>query len=353
MTTSLSTRSPGRPNPTRQQLDELDALLQRMLDLPVDPLDEPEQAEVEEPLDEPPPIAANLVERPMLAVRHELDRREVDRPADEIRPPQQPETRPARAPVSYMVVETASPRPLPPASGFEPRQPIPALRLMPVPPQPETPEPPPVTSKEWEVKKIEEEEEKSEEETSPHFSLPTPQIAPATIEPSVPAADEAEMWVPLRSTWQPSAQTWPPLAESWHLANGGTAPLTAPSPIATPRIDPMPTAPVKNEEQDAINNKPEATNNKQEVKSEEQPALSAQREQPKLTLSAEDAPAPEPGLLLPLLWFNQGFDSCLAPLGAPGRWLCGSGRSVLGFLGLACLAAAVVIAMSAGMAWTW
>jgi hypothetical protein len=345
MTTSLSTRSPGRLNPTRQQLDELDALLQRMLDLPVNPLDEPEQAEVEEPLDEPPPIAANLVERPALAVRRELDQ-----PADDVLPPEQPETRPARPPISYMVVETASPRPLPPASGFEPRRPVLALRLTPVTPQPETPEPTPVTSKEWEVKKMEE-EEKSEEQTSPHFSLPTPQVAPAADEPSVPVTDEAEMWVPLRSTWQPSAQTWPPLAESWHLANGGTAPLTAPSPILTPRIDPTPTAPTKIEE--ATNNEPEATNNEQEAKSEEQPAPPASREQPRLSLSAEDAPARVPGLLLPLLWFNQGFDACLTPLGASGRWLCGSGRSVLGFLGLACLAAAIAIALSAGMAWTW
>jgi hypothetical protein len=345
MTTSLSTRSPGRLNPTRQQLDELDALLQRMLDLPVNPLDEPEQAEVEEPLDEPPPIATNLVERPALAVRRELDR-----PADDVHPPEQPETRPARPPISYMVVETASPRPLPPASGFEPRQPVPALRLTPVTPQPETPVPTPVTSKEWEVKKMEEEEE-SEELISPQFSLPTPHVDPVADEPSAPVTDEAEMWVPLRSTWQPSAQTWPPLAESWHLANGGTAPLTAPSPISTPRIDPIPTAPTKIEE--ATNNEQEATNNEQEAKSEEQLAPPASREQPRLSLSAEDAPTPVPGLLLPLLWFNQGFDACLTPLGAPGRWLRESGRSVLGFLGLACLAAALAIALSAGMAWTW
>jgi hypothetical protein len=40
MSISLSPRSPGTPaNPTRQQLDELDALLQRMLDLPVNKLD--------------------------------------------------------------------------------------------------------------------------------------------------------------------------------------------------------------------------------------------------------------------------------------------------------------------------
>ncbi len=44
------------------------------------------------------------------------------------------ETRPAAPPVSYMVVETASPRPLPPASGFEPRPSVLTPRLVPVTP---------------------------------------------------------------------------------------------------------------------------------------------------------------------------------------------------------------------------
>jgi hypothetical protein len=76
--------------------------------------------------------------------------------------------------------------------------------------------------------------------------------------------------------------------------------------------------------------------------------------EPRLRLTAEDAPTAEPRLLLPLLWFNQGFDSCMAPLGDFGRWLCGpSGRQMLGIAGLACLAAAVAVAVGVGMAWTW
>ncbi|MGH7225683.1 MAG: hypothetical protein ACRELF_20895, partial [Gemmataceae bacterium] len=67
-----------------------------------------------------------------------------------------------------------------------------------------------------------------------------------------------------------------------------------------------------------------------------------------------DAPVAVSWPMLPLVWFNQGFDACLAPLGAPGRWLCGSrGRQTLGLVGLTCLAAAVAIAVSAGMGWTW
>jgi hypothetical protein len=339
MTTSVSTRSPGRMNPTRQQLDELDALLQRMLDLPVNPLDEPEQAEVEEPIDEPLPAAEAPGERPTFA-----DPQEIEQPTDADRLPVQPVTRPTRLPVSYMVVETASPRPLPPASGFEPRQPMPAPRLVPVAPLPETPEPTPVT-KEWEVRKVEE-EAKGEAEISPPSIPPTPQYTPAPVEPPGQEVSEAEMWVPLRSTWQPSPQTWPPLAESWHHANRETPSLTAPSPLLAPRIDPISAAPLKEEDQ-------EAKNNEKELESEEQTSPPLLREKPQLSLSVEDAPAPVPGLLLPLLWFNQGFDACLSPLGALGRWVCESGRHVLGFVGLACLAAAVVIALSAGMAWTW
>jgi hypothetical protein len=52
MSTPVSPRSSGSSSPTRQQLDELDALLQRMLALPVAPGDEADQAV------EPPPPAA-------------------------------------------------------------------------------------------------------------------------------------------------------------------------------------------------------------------------------------------------------------------------------------------------------
>jgi hypothetical protein len=362
MTTSVSTRSPGRLNPTRQQLDELDALLQRMLDLPVNPLDEPEQAEVEEPDDEPPLPAANLGERqassdwsiaqepadePSAAMNFgeqpaSDDWFNLHQPAEAERAPFQPAAQPARPPVSYMVVETASPRPLPPASGFEPRPSIMAPRLVPVTPPPEPPVEIPATS---------------EEQTSPHSSLFTPPGAPLATEPTVQEPDAGEMWVPLRSTWQPSPQTWPPLAESWHQANGGARPLTAPGPIPSPRLEPTPPAPVGAASRAA----PEVRRAEPDLPPAltEEASLPALPErtpvsaEPQLSLSAEDAPPAVPAALLPLLWFNQGFDACLAPLGAPGRWLCERGRPVLGFIGLACLAAAAAIAISAGMAWTW
>ena len=56
MPTSISTRTPESLNPTRQQLDELDALLKRMLELPVNQVDEKDETEteMEEAADEPP-----------------------------------------------------------------------------------------------------------------------------------------------------------------------------------------------------------------------------------------------------------------------------------------------------------
>lgn len=343
MTTSVSTRPAGRLNPTRQQLDELDALLQRMLDLPVHPLDEPDEApaEVEEP-DMPLP-AAVIHDEPLatedVSLAPESDEEptpavqalQEPQPLEDADPwPVQPVPRPARPLMSYMVVETASPRPLPPASGFEPRQP--ASRLVPVTPPAETPAAAPLKS--------EQEEWPREEQLPPYSLLLPPHFAPTADEPPLEDPDAAEMWVPLRSTWKPSPQTWPPLAESWHHANGGALPPAASAPAPSPRMEPIaPAAPVKSEETEA--------------QSEEQPTAPISPEQPRLRLSAEDAPATVPVPFLPLLWFNQGFDACLAPLGAPGRWLGGNGRWVLGFLGLACLASAVVIAVSARMAWTW
>jgi hypothetical protein len=61
MSTSRSPRSPGPVHPTRQQLDELDALLQRMLDLPVNQLEDlpPPPAEESAPtVSEPPTTPA-------------------------------------------------------------------------------------------------------------------------------------------------------------------------------------------------------------------------------------------------------------------------------------------------------
>jgi hypothetical protein len=289
-------------NPTRQQLDELDALLQRMLELPVHPLDRPEQAKVEEPAEEPPPPAPIPQERPTLAVRSSSHQ-----PAHSGHSPQQTAVRLPSPPVSYTVVETASPRPLPPASGFEPRPSMLTPRLVPVTPAPSQ----------------------------------SPPVPPAE------EASEAESWVPLRSTWQPSASTWPPLAESWHQANSGATPLAAPSPMAEHRPSPTPLPVPVDFLSSAIAPAPVAANVSAPMQEKEAPA-----EGPQPSLAAEDSPSAVSWPLLPLVWFNQGFDACLTQLGAPGQWLSGNGRAVLGFIGLVCLAAAVAIAVNTGMGWS-
>jgi hypothetical protein len=307
MSTSVSTRSPGSLNPTRQQLDELDALLQRMLDLPVNQLDD--SGESNEGASAPPPVQTAPPRTPA---------------------PRPPEPRPMAAPpVSYMVVETASPRLLPAASGFEPSPAGLSMRLLPVTP---------------------EEDSSVEEEPAP---APGPTVVPEQTPVADPPSAEGGGWVPLRSTWQPSAQTWQPLAESWQQANAAVpAPAAMPIPIVRPPVDPAPPREVV---------LPAATPTPVPVEfviRRTAPAAappvpaSPTPAEPRLTLSAEDASVPS--LLLPLVWFNQGFDAFLSPLGAPGRWLSGRrGRQALGVVGLLCLAAAVAIAVSAGMGWTW
>jgi hypothetical protein len=219
----------GDVHPTRQQLDELDALLRRMLDLPVSPPEEARGPHTEETPTQPP-------EAPKLRES-------------------------ASPPVSYVVVQTAQ-------------------------------------------------KEQPEESSA---------AGPADTK------GEAESWIPFRSSWQPSAQTWGPLAESWHHARGGrpAAPHseelgpTTPSPVvavvaAHPSVPAMP------------------------------PRTVTWR-----------GPWHE-RTLAPLIWFNRAFDACLAPLGRPGRWLRGpTGRLVLGFVGLACVGAAVVRALTGGiLPWT-
>jgi hypothetical protein len=353
MMTSVSTRSPGTLNPTRQQLDELDALLQRMLELPVNKLDDPEQEAAEEPADELP---VNKLDDTEQEAAEEL--------ADEPPPPVQPtsppppdtlpapqverghevkQTRPAAPMVSYMVVETASPRPLPPASGFEPQPSTRTLRLVPV-------APPEVRNGETPVSP----QQKTSETPVPPVQQTTSEMpVPTLSEIPVPTGQE-ELWVPLRSTWQPSAQTWQPLAESWHQANNGLPmPEAVPSPLPSPRLElPSPLGDASRASPEVGLGSPDLPTPEDQLDSPELPPPTTP--EPQLSLSAEDAPVETPPLLLPLLWFNQGFDACLAPLGAPGRWLCGShGRLALGLVGLTCLAAAAAIAVSAGMGWTW
>ena len=272
----------GRPAPvqsTRQQLDDLDALLQRMLDLPVSQQESAED-DVREDFAEPEPEATPIP--PARPTRPE-------RVLSEPRPPAR-----RSYPPSYMVVETSNPpipdRADPPyASGHEPR-PI-------------------------------------EEPRDALFEAPTPggRHDLNADNDADPIGDLARLrarlentegdWVPLRSSWQPSAQTWKPLAETWQQTQ---APAESPQeqqpevPAWTPeREDRLPAS----ELPDAFI--PPA------------PAVAPRQ-------------TPQPSAArTPLVWFNQTFDACLLPLGPAAGWLKRpSGRNFLAVVGLLCLMAA-------------
>lgn len=58
--------------------------------------------------------------------------------------------------------------------------------------------------------------------------------------------------------------------------------------------------------------------------------------------------------LRPLVWGNRAFDRCAGSLGPPGRWVSGqTGRTVLGLLGLLCLAAATALVAMDWTGWIW
>src|SRR5262249_12019081 len=65
-------------------------------------------------------------------------------------------------------------------------------------------------------------------------------------------------------------------------------------------------------------------------------------------------PPSEPALLRPLLGLTRLFDTAALGLGRPGRWLRRpAGRTTLGLIGLALLAAAVALVLLDRIGWTW
>lgn len=302
---------------TRQQLDELDALLQKMLDLPVNKV-EPEP-------EEPAPFQRSL--RP----KHGSSSRslEADLPSS---------TSDRKSyPASYMVVETSGPAFLdelvPGEPGLQPRR---------VEPQADHP--------------LYSSSGSSSEESFPsHQDSPSPESS----------EESASDWVPFRSSWQPSAQTWKPLAETWHQARTPPEeePVTEirPRPIlpsASPEVIPPPihsdhpgpwaasesSLPAQPSVHSELSLEPFVSALPQEVPSS-------------ATVSSEPIPAQASpsvsGFLLPLLWFNYAFDLCLLPLGPLGTWLRQpAGRGILGTVGMLALLGAAVLAAADGFGWT-
>ena len=339
MSTSVTPRPAGPVHPTRQQLDELDALLQRMLELPVNQLEE-SAATAEE---------ADLAPAP-------------------VPPPRPTAVRNTRPPVSYTAPVPAPRPPAAPAGGESP-----AMRLGPrVVPAPA----------------YEEEVESGYEEPPPapraarqappdpgQYEEYYPQ-RPDEREPAGPEAGAAGMhdapgpddWIRLASSWQPSPQTWQPLAESWQQARPTPPVRRAPDPRPVEFApvheeynppSPPPAPPVQPHVQ-----LPEPEPRREEVilppaprvpdaQSEVAPKAAPRPRRP----SAPPAPtsdAPTPWVLWPLVAFNLLFDLVLLPWGPLGRgFRTRAGRNLLGILGLLCLAAAAALGAADWFGWTW
>jgi len=59
-------------------------------------------------------------------------------------------------------------------------------------------------------------------------------------------------------------------------------------------------------------------------------------------------------ILLPLVWFNRGFDKIASFLGRPGQWVSDArGRNILGWTGLLLMCAAGLLFVKDWFGWTW
>lgn len=359
-------RSAGGPaQATRQQLDELDALLQRMLDLPVNQAAEEEEdrAAVDEPPVIPPVRPALRIPAPVSAEppgepkgksrvsRNAFPEPEPVEPAPVVMaaptPPPPPEpvrVAPRSYPASYMVVETTTPTLFGPPPSDAPRE----------------PEPP-------------EEFEEPVEDESDYLDTPVPGGRHDLEEdtPEEPAEEphqgeesaEPDNWVPFRSSWQPSAQTWGPLARSWAQSQQADTPPAEPLPSraaemmdmprSTPPIGPTVTGPAPRPSvlPPVIPPTPISI-----PEPEPEPATDEMviPEAPPAPREPPPTAPPRSWAALPFVWFNVLFDCLLFPLGPLGTWFKGpSGRGLLGGLGVVCLIAAIVLAVADGIGWTW
>ncbi len=296
MSTSTGRTQRGAgPAPTRQQLDELDALLQKMLALPVAPGGD----------DEPAPAPPRLSPTPRpAAARSAAPARPAEEPAPSVR----------SYPPSYMVVET------------------PATPAYDTPPLPAGIEPPVPGGRHDLVEDVP--------------ADPVQELARRRLE------EQPAEWVPFQSSWQPSAQTWGPLAESWRQAQPGPAP----TPAAGPPIPPLPPMPRRPAQPSGPTVQTE-TVEVQEYPAETPPrAEQAAPIAPAPTPAPAPAP-PKPGtpvILWPLVAFNAVFDVFLLPLWPLRGWLRRpSGGGVLAAAGVLCLLAAALLLLADWNGWSF
>lgn len=287
--------------PTRQQLDELDALLQRMLDLPVN-----QGSEAEAPAPEPLPLPRRPEPDEPLVFPPVYTRVEHSAPSYRA-----PADQPSAGLGPRLVQREAAPEPAP----FE--EPVPGGRH--------------------------DLEEDTPVDPTEELARLRARLEAAALSPASPTDEpEQDGWVPLRSSWQPSAQTWKPLAERWGQAQVSPEPGPAPVPrIAPPVFPPQRSGPAG----------PTVTTHTQPDPVPPPPQAAPEPPPPAEPVS-ESAPRPWP--LLPLLWFNTAFDLALVPLGPLGRWLRGSsGRAFLATIGFLCLVAAAILLLAYRAGWGW
>jgi hypothetical protein len=276
-----TSRSPLAPvNPTRQQLDDLDALLQRMLDLPVSRPDESAAPGARSESGAPTPAA-----------------------------------RPAKPPRIYSEPEALTDTPTQDASAAAPEF---GPRVLAYPKGN-----PPASGPELDSEQ---------------------HAAESRSEPS--AGEDGENWVPFKSSWQPSSMTWQPLQENWKQIQETLRQRERQEEESN-------SAPQSDEQAPAAWQTPGPTTTPEAAAPPPLPPVIGRS--PVLPLSEESSTEPMPldWWVQPLLWFNSVFDWLLFPLGPLGKWLGrGTGRKVLGGIGLLCLAAAVGLAVADWIGWT-
>jgi hypothetical protein len=337
MSTARAPRSQGiTTHPTRQQLDELDALLQRMLDLPVNK------------------VADDLLKE---------TKEEPEQSAPPVRTPPRPPVTPKTPSSPRTPVTESKPKPVRIAQVSLPEAER-AAQSSDTPAQEGNSQPPANTLEPRIVAPVGEE----------NLAQDTSGLArPAGTTSAEAAGSETEDWVPLRSSWKPSPHTWQPLAQTWQQAQVAAerAKEEATDP-SEPEADDGPSgasAPEQPVSADAASSSTGAAVVQQrapESGGEITTAPSIRAFAPGESSPEEDTRATLPSILTPateevapgswvrwLVSFNHRFDAVLARAGAPGQWLSGpAGRTVLGVLGLGFLAAALGLAAVDWFGWT-
>jgi hypothetical protein len=290
MSTSVSRRSSATTHPTRLQLDELDALLKRMLDLPVHRLDDEAEDEggstsAPEPMRGPHRVAP-------------------DDEADE-------------STVNYQTNQEDEPDLKPRVVSAGPD--------------------------------AQEGEQPAAVESAPSSLPETTAIQPGDAEDWVPLTST---WKPTSRTWKPLSEAWRQAQVVERPAAASPAARPEPSPFVDLIPTPTPEYRASQDEATSASVGPNPPAPPAEITPPDTTVSADPSSVPDVQPSTPARWTPR--FLWPLVLFNILFDVLLLPWGAPGRWLRGrGGRWLLAVVGVFCLAAAGVLAAADWFGWTW